>query len=179
MNRIFIALLALVAVALAPAPVAAQDVDVTAPDGVNSTDSCTDPITIDNHTAVCSTSLDGRIAELVVYSDRPQRGIVLTDATQRQEHGEIPQSEYQLREGTNTLRLRLADSSGRRGVTIDTGRVLYGLPLGESDALVSGPFDGRDAQTTALGGAASVGLLTLWLVVQAVTGRSDEPERIA
>jgi hypothetical protein len=177
MNRLFIALLALAAVAIVPAPIAAQDVNVTV--GANSTDSCSEPVVIDNHTAVCSATLDGRIAELVVWSDRPQRGIVLTDASRRTEHGEIPRSRYQLREGTNTLRLRLAETSGRRGVTIDTGEVLYGIPLGESSSIISGPFDGRDAQITALGGATSVAMLTRFLVVRAVTGRSDEPERIA
>jgi len=175
MNRFFIAILVLTAVALVSAPAAAQDVNVTV-EGANKTDGCTDAQPIDNHTAVCSTSLDGRMVTIVVYSDRPQRGVQLTGPFRE---GDIPRSTYHLQKGRNTLRLQLYDTTGKVGVTVDTGRTLRGVTVQGSNTLVSGPFDGRDAQTTAVGGALSVALITIVMAVRRVTGRDDEPERIA
>ncbi|WP_135827909.1 hypothetical protein [Halorussus halobius] len=176
MNRFLIVLLALVAIALASAPAGAQDVPIDAPDVPNGTNGCGEPIPVDNHTAVCDASLDGNTAVLVVYSDRPQRSVVLTSPYRE---GVIPQSEHYLREGRNRITVRVPETSGDVGVTIDTGRRLVGVSVTSSSSLIAGPFDGRDAQTAAVGGASSVGLVTIYLTFRAVLGKHDEPERIA
>jgi hypothetical protein len=64
-------------------------------------------------------------------------------------------------------------------VILATSRTVYNIPLDSGSTLIEGPFDGRDAQTTAVGGAGSVALITIVMAVRRVTGRDDEPERIA
>lgn len=176
MKHTFFVLVALVALAAFTAPAAAQDVNVTVPSGANSTDGCAEPIPVDNHTAVCSATLDGNTAELVVYSDRPQRGVTLTGPFRE---GHIARSQFQLREGRNTLRLELYETGGRIGVVIDTGARPRGITIRGDNSLIAGPYDGRDAQTAAIGGASSVALITIFLTIRAVTGRAEDPERIA
>jgi hypothetical protein len=172
----FFVLLSLLATGLA-APAVAQDANVSVGSS-NSSDPCAAPTAIDPLTALCSVSETDGIVTVVVKSKTVQRGVTLTDATRR-EQGEVPRTTHRLRRGKNTLRVRVSDPSGRVAVTIDTGRVLYLLPVSEGSALISGPFDGRDAQTTALGGALSVSLITVLMAVRRVTGRDDEPERVA
>jgi len=47
------------------------------------------------------------------------------------------------------------------------------------NSLISGPWTARDVQTAALSGAGSVGIVSIIIVIRTVTGRTDEPERVA
>ncbi len=86
---------------------------------------------IDNHTALCSTGYDSRTGQATVtlYSDRPAR-VTLTDAGGVFAGGEINRKRATLTEGSKTtVRLRVTEHRGFVGLTVDTGRTLYGVPI--------------------------------------------------
>jgi hypothetical protein len=134
---------------------------------------------IDNSTVLCAAELNGGYAELIVRSDIRQR-IVLTDAAGFMQGGEINRQRY-LVESDEPYRLRMSVTSYRNfaGVTVDTGDVLYAVPLDEPTTLVGGPYSSQDVQLSAIGGALSIAVVSLLVTIRAVTGRADSPERIA
>ena len=141
----------------------------------NQTAECTEQITSD--LAICSASVDGNVVVLELASERYQR-ITLTEAMRQT--GELSRRTVGVQEGRNTVRLELSqETGGDIGVTIDTGDVLYGKIIERESALIGGPWSSSDAQAAGLGGALSVSVTTLWLVIRRLRGRDSSPERVA
>lgn len=187
MKPIFIILTLLAVTTLFTAGVTAQANNSTTDTGVDvnvgsqesEQDPCDEPERVDNSTVICSADMDGQYAELVVQSDRRQR-VVLTDAAGFMQGGEINRQTFMVTDdGPQTLRLRVTSYNGFTGVTIDTGDVLYAVPIEEQTSVIGGPYDEQDVQLSAIGGAISVALVSIVVTIRAVTGRSDSPERIA
>jgi hypothetical protein len=78
-----------------------------------------------------------------------------------------------------TLTLDVTQHRGFAGVTIDTGDVLFGVPLDESSTLIGGPWGPQDTQLAALTAGLSTALLSGLVVLRTIYGRTDEPERVA
>lgn len=178
----FLLVTAVLVVTLPIAPAAAQETNSTdVPAWLPSEDleTCQQPEPIDTHTVICSADLDGNYAELVLRSDLNQT-VTLTDAGGMMESGPINRQTTKLRAGEeNTVRIRVTTHKGFAGVTVDTGAVLYGVPLERSNTLIGGPWTATDTQMGALGGATSVGLFTVALAWRRLSGNEDSPERIA
>jgi hypothetical protein len=181
MRSFFVLMLVLVATATVTGGVAAQE-NVTVGNDTNvSVDAgadeprCTE--TVSEELSICSAELDGNAAVLELQSDGVQR-ITLTEAMQQT--GELSRQDFLLTDGRNTVRLQLSqEADGDIGVTIDTGDVLYGKIIEHDSALIGGPWSSSDAQAAALGGALSVSITTLWLVIRRLRGRDMTPERVA
>lgn len=200
MRTQFLLALVLVALAVGPAAVAAQETtsteapptateepaDRAEPDGADQIieelrdrDSCAEPEAIDSRTVLCSATVKDGVAVLVLRSDRPQR-ITLTDSGAFMAGGEVPQKMATLRaEEPNTVRMDVTSYRGFSGVSIQTTRVLYAVPLERQTTLVGPPWGPSDVQLGAVTAALSVGSVSVVLVFRAVTGRRDSPERIA
>jgi hypothetical protein len=134
---------------------------------------------IDNSTVICSAELNDGYAEIVIRSDIRQR-IVLTDAAGFMQGGEINRQRYLVNsDEPQTVRLAVTSYRNFAGVTVDTGDVLYAVPLDEPSTLIGGPYDAQDVQLSAIGGALSIAIVSLLVTIRAVTGRADSPERIA
>ena len=175
----------LIVVTLAPGLAAAQTdagnvtVDDLDDELLEDTDECSEPEAIDRNTVLCSATLDGSHAELVVRSDRPQR-VTVTDAGGMFESGPVQRTRHQLRpDEPNTIRVPVTRHRNMAGVTIDTGDVLYGVPFDESSQLIGPPWSASDVQMAALAGAGSTALISGLVVLRTIYGRTDEPERIA
>ena len=179
MKPFFILAIVLVAAAFAPAA-AGQDItnasDIEFVPGQDAT-GCTEQI--DDRTAICSVDYaDGHVV-IDLYSDRTQI-VTLTDAGGIMQGGEINRETRPLRaEGITTVRFRATSHDGFVGVSIDTGRVLYGVPVETRSAMFGGPWTSSDAQAAALGAGVSVSFAVLLLVFRASRGKSQEPERVA
>ena len=134
---------------------------------------------IDEDTSICSAELtDGTTAELVIESDRPQR-VTLTDGMALMTGGEIYRNSYTLTEGETRIEFPVTQHRGAAAVTVDTGEVLFGLPLKKQTSLVDRPVTASDLQASALGGASAVAVAILIMVIQAVRGSEGEPEVVA
>jgi hypothetical protein len=188
MKSTFLLVTLLIVTTIPAAPVAAQAQPDDQPDelpvwfqNATDTDRCESPQVIDNSTVICSSALvdDGRYAEIVIRSDHTQR-VTLTDGAGLMTAGPINRKTFTVREGEmNTLRLRVTRVDGFAGVTIDTGTVLYGLPLETSSTLVGPPWGPSDAQLAALAAALSTAGVSAFVVLRTVYGKTEEPERIA
>jgi len=144
-----------------------------------SEDECSNPRAIDPSTVVCSGSIDGDVAVLKLRSDIIQR-VTITDAGGLMQEGEVRRESRTLRKSeVNTIRFPITRHNGFSGVTIDTGRTLYGLPLEDNTALIGGTWTRSDVTIGALTGAGSVAVMSIIIVIRTVTGKADEPERIA
>lgn len=131
---------------------------------------------IDNLTAIESAEVvDGRMV-LVLRSSITQR-VTLTDAGAVFVGGEIPQKTVYLREGSNRVEIPVTEVSNRVAVTIATRNVLYAKTIQTGTDLISGPYDGRDAQNAALGGGLGVAVLTGLLAIKHVHGVGQVPRR--
>jgi len=104
-----------------------------------------------------TTSGDGAVQVAIRQEDIP-RGYSTTtvDLISTDDPSVLITTRFSLQEGTGTK------------LSVDT-----------SSSIVSGPFDGSDAQAAGFCGALGVALTTLYLVAQRVYGRSEQPERIA
>lgn len=142
-------------------------------------DECSAPEAIDRNTVLCSADLEGDRAELVLRSDRPQR-VTITDAGGFFAGGEVQRTRHQLRpDEPNTVRVLITEHRNMAGVTIDTGDVLYAVPLKDSSTLIGPPWAATDVQIGAIAGGLSTALVSGFIVLRSVYGRTEEPERIA
>jgi len=176
----FLLVTILIAAALVPGAAIAQQNATTGDlvDGLDD-DTCAEPEAIDANTVLCESELDGDTAELVLRSDRDQR-ITLTDAGGVMAGGEVNRQRFTLREDeANTVRFRVTTSQGFAGVTIDTGPVLYAVPLETSTTLIGPPWSESDVQLGALAAGLSTAIVSGVVVLRAIYGRTDDPERIA
>jgi hypothetical protein len=175
----FLLVTILIAAALLPGAAIAQQ-NATTGDFVNEVgDTCAEPEAIDAYTVLCESELDGDTAELVLRSDRDQR-ITLTDAGGVMAGGEVNRQRFTLREDeANTVRFRVTTSQGFAGVTIDTGPVLYAVPLETSTTLIGPPWSESDVQLGAIAAGLSTAIVSGVVVLRAIYGRTDDPERIA
>lgn len=136
---------------------------------------CTETVT--QYLDICGAELDGN--ELVIELETEgQQNVVLTEAF-RKGSGVLNQRTVLLDEGRNTVRLAVTVDGGAEGFTIASGGVLYQREVKADGSLFGGPWTASDAQAAGLGGAISVALVTLLLVLSAVSGRSEGGERVA
>jgi hypothetical protein len=179
-----LALVAALLVCIVPvvaAPVAAQNgtTTPTAEFAGDLDDDCEAPEAIDEKTVVCSASLDGTEAVVVLRSDELQQ-VTVTDAGAFMTGGEINRRTFTLREGErNTIRFDVTVHNGFAGVSIDTGETLYAVPIEEESTLIGEPWSAQDVQLAAVSGAAGVATVAVFVVIRTVLGRTDEPERVA
>ncbi|MDB2237576.1 hypothetical protein [Halorubrum ezzemoulense] len=173
-------LIAVVVVASLSGAVAAQDTNATnATAATNKTaaqpDTCSQQIT--GVLRLCSADyVDG---EAVVVLDSDVRlSVVMTEAVAITEARQLRRSTFVV-DGRTELRLPVRSTDGRAAVTVDTGDVLYGIPVRTQNTLIGGPFTASDAQAAGLGAGLSVALLTIYLVARTVYGRTEEAERMA
>lgn len=173
-----IIIIALIAVVASSGAVAAQSADQPIDiDQLNQNETACQ--TIDEDTSVCSAELvDGNTAELVIESDTSQR-VVLTDGLALMTGGEIYRNSYTLTEGDNRIEFPVTQHRGAAALTVDTGEVLFGLPLKKQTSLVDRPVTASDLQAAALGGASAVAVAILIMVIRAVRGSEAEPEVVA
>lgn len=152
-------------------------IDITVP---SSADNCASPEAIDNHTAICSASLEDGQAVLRLWSDTNQR-ITLSDAGALFEGGEIRTSRSTLLANqTTTARVPATISSGNAAVAIETGAgTLYGVPVKRSNTVLSAQVTQQDVTWASAASALSVALVSCIVVIRAVAGYSDSPERVA
>ena len=179
-NHFLLIMILLVASLSLASPVLAQQ-NQTDTDALETVDleNCDEPEAIDSITVLCSAELDGEYAELVLKSDRDQR-VTVTDAGGIMEPGPINRQRFTLRENEeNTVRIRITQVDGFAGVSVDTGRVLYGVPIEQNSELIGPPWGPTDAQMAALGGSSSVAAITVLLAFRRLAGSSDGPERVA
>jgi hypothetical protein len=181
MKPFFTLITLLVVAMLVPGAVAAQENATNATDATDDLpddrlDDCTEHI--DNVTTLCSAEYENGRITLELHSDRPQR-VTLTDAGGMMEGGEITQQTSHLSEGRNTVHISVTQHNGFAGVTVNTGRTLYAVPVEQDSSLIGPPWTAQDVQLSALAGAVVTALLTLYLTWRTLTGRSTEPERIA
>lgn len=169
----------LLAVATLPGLAAAQESTPTA--AGNATAAPTNGEQIDNRTVLVSSSYDADdgSAKIVLRSDALQE-VTISDAGDFMAGGVVTQRTATLRPGEETsIEMPVDEYKGNVGVSIATARVLYAEPIERNTAVIGGPWSGRDVQIAAVAAAATMAFWTIIVVVRAVTGRSDEPERIA
>lgn len=176
MKKTIIGLLLLLLLA---APVTAQSApnttDVSLEDALEDEEIC---MTINAETAICDGTIDGDTATLILESDTRQ-SVTLTDAGAMMEGGEMRRRSQLLTEGENRVEFRVTVYRGMAAVTIDTGDVLFGVPLQEPSSLLSPPYTVSDVQAAGAGAAASVAIVALLVVGRALTGDDRKPERVA
>jgi len=172
-------LIGLTLLLLLAAPVTAQSVpnvsDVTLEDALEDETVC---MTINSETALCDGSLDGDTATLIIESETRQ-SVTLTDAGAMMTGGEMRRQPKILTPGKNRVEFRITIYSGMAAISIDTGDVLFGVPLSEPSSLLSPPYTVSDVQAAGAGAAASVGFVSLLVVGRALSGKDREPERTA
>ena len=178
-NHFLLVMILLVASLSLASPALAQNATQSdLPEGLD-LESCEKPEAIDSSTVLCSAEVKGEYAELVLRSDLDQR-ITVTDAGGIMEPGPINRQRYTLREDEeNTVRIKITQVDGFAGVSVDTGRVLYAVPIEQDSELIGPPWGPTDAQMAALGGSASVAAITVLLAFRRLAGSSDGPERVA
>jgi len=177
MRYAFFALALLFAAAALSAPVAAQD------GGANATASvadCEASETLDVDTRLCEASYGDGTVRLVIESDVDQT-VTLTDMADVSERGPVDRREADLEAGVlTTVQWSVSETdAGQAGVTIDTGRVLYSVPLRGSSNLIGGPWGPRDAQLAGAGAALSVSLVVAIMGWRRLSGRYEGVERLA
>jgi hypothetical protein len=182
----FLLTLTLIVVLLAPGLAAGQTgsatnttVEPAIVEELEEPDVCEAPEAIDQNTVLCSASLDGDTATLVLRSDRLQ-SVTVTDAGGVFAGGEVQRTSHQLRpDEPNTVRISVTRHRNMAGVTVDTGSTLYGVPFDDTSTLIGPPWSAGDVQLGALAAAISTALCSGVVVLRSVYGRTEEPERVA
>ena len=133
---------------------------------------------IDADTHLCTAETDGETAELTIESDSNQR-ITITDAGSFMHGGEIHRDTRTITEGRNKIEFPVTTYQGNSALTIDTGDVLFAVPLDRQSSLIDGPVTTSDVQASALGGASAVAFAIILLVISQLREDKPEPERVA
>ena len=183
MNSKTIIIVLLITPALLAAPIAAQEsptgdsptIVVERPNEQPDEQACE---TIDASTQICDSEMNGSRAIMVIESDGPQR-VTFTDAGAILDGGEIFRQSRTLREGANRVTMPVTVVDGNAAVTVDTGSVLWGIVLRSDSGLLSDPITRNDVYSAALGAASAIALGVFVVTWRAITGRDDEPERVA
>lgn len=171
-------LIAVVVVASLSGAVAAQDAsNATAATNTTAEQPDTCSRAISPTLALCSADYVDGEAVLVVDSETRDR-VTVTEAVTLTQARELRRDSF-IVDGKTEIRLPVRSSNGRAAVTVDTGDVLYGVPVRTENTLIGGPFTASDAQAAGLGAGLSVALMTIYLVARTVYGRTEEPERMA
>lgn len=171
MRGTLFAVLAVVAVALAGAPVAAQDgtptptpgSDVSVSVGSGGETATAEPGAnaqqLDQSIRVVRATYDedSGTATVVFRSEDPQQ-VVVTDAGGVWEGGEIDQVRKVVPSGQSRIRIPVTEVEGDVAVTVGIDSGLYGVPIEEQSYLFTEPATWQDAQLSGLAGL-SGGLL--------------------
>jgi len=178
MRILSIAALALVAAAVlfAAGPAAAQEVHNQSV-ASSTSDDCE---TIDEATRLCDASLEDGDAVLVFETDERQL-VTLTDAAAFIEGGDVPQRDVVLAEnGTTTARFGVTTTDdGYAGVSVDTRRTLYAVPLEDTAPLIGGPWSAADTQLVGAAVALTLSVVVTLVVWYRSRNRHREPEAVA
>lgn len=127
--------------------------------GNGTQDECTQHI--DRFVSLCSAEIvDGEVV-LELESDANQQ-VVVTDAAGVMEGGRVTRESFVIR-GRSTVRMPITTYDGIAAVTVDTGRVLYAIPLEERESWFQGEADWSTAQVAGAGG--TIGALVVVGVV--------------
>lgn len=163
--RIFVAVtLALALLATPAAAAAVEETNTTATDTpaseVEDEDAAT---TIDANTRLVKATYHRKsgFVTLILESERPQV-VTVTDAGGVFEGGEITRKNARLLPGKNRVRISVTEVQGNAAVTLDTGDVLYGIPVRRSGA---NPLEKVRATSAWIGGvviAVSMFTLAAW-----------------
>jgi hypothetical protein len=174
MSRNFLIALVLVAALIPGAAIAQQGAEnTTVVQQDDPTDGC--DVRIDSVTRLCESSFDDGRIELVLYSNVTQ-SVTLTDMGA---HGHVPREPRTLQEGRNRVSIDATQRNNKAGVGISTERALYREVLQTGAPLIAGPFDGDDVRNGSIFSALWVMLVVIVQSVRHMTGRNNEPERIA
>lgn len=168
---LLLGLSALLAVGILAGAVSGQESPTETPTETGE-EECTEHV--DRFVSICSAHYDSRSGEAVleVEADAPQ-SVVLTDATGVMLGGEIERQRLQVN-GRSTLRMPATEFDGQVAVTLDTGRVLYAVPLEEQTRWFDGDATWETAQLAGAGAATGVLLVTGLLAYRRRDGgRSD------
>jgi len=132
---------------------------------------------IDFLTTIVSKEASGDTMTVVLRSEREQ---TITIATPRSsDGGRVDERRVSLHEGLNRVEFSFVPIRGSAVYSISTNRGLYWDFERTSTSWIGGPWTAQDAQIAALAGASSVAFVAIILTFRAITGRSDEPERVA
>lgn len=184
MDHISLLLTTTVAIALlsgAVGSVAAQDEGNTTINIEQSmeSDECEAPSAINDELVLCSSDYEDGTAILRFKADALLR-IKLVDSGAFMKGGDVPIRSVTLRPGeVNTVRWDVVEHEGNAGVAVNHKDGIYSVPLEDPFVFVGGPWSATDAQLAAVSGATSVGVVSVIVVLRAVLGRSQEPERVA
>ncbi|AFD04017.1 ORF6 [Halorubrum pleomorphic virus 6] len=170
-------LIAVVVVASLSGAVAAQDTNATAATNTTAEQPETCSRSITPSLRLCSADYVDGEAVLIVDSETRDR-VTVTEAANLNQPRELNRDSF-IVDGKTEIRLAVRSTNGRAAVTIDTGAVLYGVPVRTENTLIGGPFTASDAQAAGLGGGLGVAAVTIFLVARTVYGRTEEPERMA
>lgn len=126
-------------------------------------------------------SADTGMARLTLHNTGDTRiSVTITDAGAFMDGGEIPQRAITIDPGKETIEMPVTETpGGSAGVTIDAQNTLYAVPLERNNVLIGGPWTANDARLGAAFGAISVSLVSLVIVYRRLSGKGQEPERIA
>ena len=148
MKTRFFALLLLTAVALTGGVVTAQENTTSTTAGVSvdlGTDPCATAERIDNHTLLCSASINSENrVELVFRSTRLYQQILISDSGAFRRGGTVPIKEVALNEGVTRVEWTVTEYKGFTGVGISTSNALYSKPLKRQKSLLPGTASNSD-----------------------------------
>lgn len=117
------------------APSSSSSASTTSPNATDPAADCTERI--DAIVSLCSAEYndDTGTATLMMHSTRAQR-VVVTDAAAFMSGGEVERRTYTL-DGVSEIEMPVTEYQGMVGVSVDTQRVLYAVPLGQGYTLAS------------------------------------------
>lgn len=119
-----------------------------------------------------------------VKGERPVR-VFIADSGGVFDGGPVSVRSVRLLPGETTVRLPVTEISHSgstivaMSVTYDSDQVYAIVHRTGSTGLIGGPWSASDAQASALGAAAGVTTMVLYVVLRALFGRDSSPERLA
>lgn len=178
MNSNFFILIVVAALLVLTPPAAAQSADQV----VVQNETTQEPPAhqrMDNNTQLVDARLEDGTAVLVLKSDITQR-VTVTDVGSFMREGEpMTRRDYVLKRGEKTtIRMDLYTKGGYAGVTIDTGEVLWPVPLDDPYNFLPGGPTTTDVQLAAVTGLSLTGVLGIGIAIKRRRGLGDEVERL-
>ena len=133
---------------------------------------------IDRNTGLVSSSVEDGTMVLIVESEFPQTVSVTDFGTAMNGHKARIQ-DVQLQEGRNRIEVPVQSFQGRYAVTLSTRNYAYPIIEDHRSSIIGGPWTVDDVRLSALAAGVSVLLVSILVTVRTITGRTQEPERIA
>jgi len=165
-----------------PKPVAIEDTQTPdstpRPADVSGSEAICDEV-VDSRTRLCNAEYRNGTIHLTLKSDGAQI-LTITDAGGALERGEVRRRQVTVPDDRPvTIAMPATEHSNKAAVTIDTGSALYAVPVTTGTTLIGGPWTLNDVRNSAASAAVSVSLITLFVAWRRLSGRNQDPERIA